>query len=119
MNCCGNPRAALTGSDDAQFVAMSKFVISNGMVAEVKAVFRNRPHLVDRAAGFVRMEVMSPPDRPEEIHLATCWTDAESYRSWHHSHLDHGSHRGNPQRIETCSGRNEHSRIRAAVQLTI
>ena len=53
------------------FVALSKFVIANDMVAEVKEAFRQRPHLVDDQPGFVRMEVFSPLDRPEEIWLVT------------------------------------------------
>jgi hypothetical protein len=48
----------------AGFVALSRFVVANGMEAEVKAAFRERPHLVDRTAAFVRMEVLCPLDRP-------------------------------------------------------
>jgi heme oxygenase (mycobilin-producing) len=39
------------------FVAISKFAVANGMTAEVKQAFVNRPHLVDGAEGFVRMGV--------------------------------------------------------------
>jgi heme oxygenase (mycobilin-producing) len=57
------------------FVSLSKFVIANDKIAEVKEAFRRRPHLVDEQPGFVRMEVFSPLDRPEEIWLVTYWTD--------------------------------------------
>lgn len=86
------------------FVGMSKFVIANGLIAEVKAAFRNRPHLVDDAPGFVRMEVISPLERPAEIWLITFWTDETSFRTWHHGHLYHESHRGIPKGLKLVPG---------------
>lgn len=86
------------------FVGMSKFVIANGMIAEVKAAFRNRPHLVDDAPGYLRMEVISPLERPAEIWLITFWTDEASFRTWHHSHLYHESHRGIPKGLKLVPG---------------
>ena len=88
----------------AGFVALSKFVVANGMMAEVKTAFRARPHLVDNSAGYLRMEVISPLDRPEEIWLITFWRDEESYRAWHHSHLYHDSHRGIPKGLKLVPG---------------
>ena len=88
----------------ARFAGLSKFVIANGMSAEVKAAFRNRPHLVDDAPGFLRMEVISPLERPEEIWLLTFWTDEGSFRAWHHSHLYHESHRGIPKGLKLAPG---------------
>ena len=79
------------------FVALSRFVIANGMIAEVKAAFRNRPHLVDGASGYHRMEVISPVDHPTEIWLLTFWTDEASFHTWHHSHMYHESHREFPK----------------------
>lgn len=79
------------------FVALSRFTIRNDMVDAVREAFRNRPHLVDRAPGFVGMEVMSPVDAPKEVWLLTRWTDEESYRTWHRSHEYHESHRGIPK----------------------
>ena len=43
-------------------VALSRFTIANGMDEEVRTAFRDRPHLVDAATGFLGMEVMSPTD---------------------------------------------------------
>lgn len=82
------------------FVAMSKFAIANGMTAEVKQAFRDRPHLVDDAAGFVRMDVISPMDLPEEIWLITYWTDEASYKTWHRGHTYHASHQGIPKGLK-------------------
>lgn len=70
----GGPEPTPTG-----FVALSRFVVANGMEAEVKAAFRARPHRVDRAVGFVRMEVLCPLDRPQEIWLVTHWRHADDY----------------------------------------
>ena len=46
------------------FVALSKFVVANGMTEEVRRAFNERPHLVDSAPGYVRMDVISPLDSP-------------------------------------------------------
>ena len=88
-----SPTAAKAAST---FVALSKFVVANDKVAEVKAAFRQRPHLVDVQPGFVRMEVFSPLDRPAEIWVVTYWTEETSFRAWHHSDLYHESHKGIP-----------------------
>ena len=105
----GSIRAAFTPkpadtSAASTFVALSKFVIANDMTAEVKEAFRQRPHLVDDEPGFVRMEVFSPLDQPEEIWLITFWTDAESFKRWHHSHLYHQSHKGIPKGLKLVPG---------------
>jgi heme oxygenase (mycobilin-producing) len=108
-NAAGSTDVAdLPGIADAQsiarFVALSKFVIANGKTAEVKEAFRQRPHLVDDQPGFVRMDVLSPLERPEEIWLVTYWTDAESFTLWHHSHLYHESHKGIPKGLKLVPG---------------
>jgi heme oxygenase (mycobilin-producing) len=86
------------------FVSLSKFVVANDKMAEVKEAFRRRPHLVDEQPGFVQMEVFSPLDRPEEIWLVTYWTDAESFNLWHHSHLYQQSHKGIPKGLKLVAG---------------
>jgi heme oxygenase (mycobilin-producing) len=89
------------------FVSISKFVVANDKIAEVKDAFRHRLHLVDEQPGFVQMEVFSPLDRPEEIWLVTYWTDAESFRLWHHSHLYQQSHKGIPKGLKLVPGETE------------
>ena len=88
----------------AGYIAHSRFIIANGMTAEVKAAFRNRPHLVENAPGFLRMEVISPLDRPEEIWLITFWTDEASYRDWHRGHSYGDSHAGIPKGLRLVRG---------------
>lgn len=91
----------------AEFMALSRFTVANGMEEEVKEAFRNRPRLVEGAPGFVRMEVLCPVDAPAEIWLLTWWSDEASYRSWHHSHLYHDSHAGIPKGLKLVPGATE------------
>jgi heme-degrading monooxygenase HmoA len=86
------------------FVALSRFTIANNMTDEVRTAFRNRPHLVDDASGFVSMEVMSPIDHPEEIWLLTRWNDEQSYHNWHRGHEYHESHKGIPKGLKLVPG---------------
>lgn len=70
------------------------------MIAQVKEAFRGRPHKVDDADGFLRMEVISPFDNLQEIWLITFWRDEISFRTWHHSHLYRESHEGIPKGLK-------------------
>jgi heme-degrading monooxygenase HmoA len=78
------------------FVALSQFTVAR-KTDQVKRAFQQRPHRVDDATGFVRMEVLSPCDAPDEIWLITYWQDESSYRTWHRSHLYQESHVGIPK----------------------
>ena len=82
------------------FVALSRFTVVNGMTAQVKRAFALRPHLVDSASGFLRMEVLSPRDQPDEIWLLTYWRDEESFETWHGSHLHKEAHQGIPKGLK-------------------
>lgn len=82
------------------FVALSKFTVANGMAPQIKEAFLNRPHLVDTAPGFLRMDVISPVDNPDEIWLLTYWADESSYKVWHRSHAYHDSHKGIPKGLK-------------------
>ncbi len=86
------------------FIALSRFVIANAKTPEVKAAFISRPHLVDNTPGFVRMEVLSPRDNPDEIWLMTYWTQEAHYVTWHRSHLYHESHKGIPKGLKLVPG---------------
>lgn len=90
----------MTGNETSGFVALSRFVIKNEMQKEVREAFLKRPHLVDEAPGFVRMEVLSPLENAHEIWLMTFWTNEESFREWHHSHLYRESHKGIPKGLK-------------------
>jgi hypothetical protein len=53
----------------AGFVALSRFVVANGLAAGVEAALRNRPHLVEGAPGYLRMDVIGPLELHEELRL--------------------------------------------------
>lgn len=82
------------------FIALSQFTVANNMTEEVKDAFIKRPHLVEEAPGFLRLEVMSPLDNQDEIWLLTYWRDEDSFKVWHHSHLYHDSHKGIPRGLK-------------------
>lgn len=89
------------------FIALSKFVVANGMTNEVKEAFKNRPHLVEDNPDFVRMDVISPIDNPDEIWLITYWKNENSYQLWHHSPEHHQSHKNIPKGLKLVPKANE------------
>jgi heme-degrading monooxygenase HmoA len=89
------------------FLALSRFTVANGMTDAVKDAFRSRPHRVEAAPGFTRMEVISPQDRPQEIWLLTYWQDRQSFEAWHHSHLYQESHKAIPKGLKLIPGETE------------
>jgi len=82
------------------FLAVSRFAVANAMEEQVRDAFRLRPHLVDSARGFVRMEVANPTDNDKEFWLLTWWQDEASYQAWHHSHAYRDSHAGIPKGLK-------------------
>jgi heme-degrading monooxygenase HmoA len=74
------------------------------MALEVKDAFRNRPHFVDNAEGFVKMDVISPLESPEEIWLITFWRDEASFRAWHKSDAHRASHKFIPKGLKVVPG---------------
>ncbi len=82
------------------FVALSKFEVANDMAPQVKEAFVNRPHLVESAPGFIRLDVISPLDHPKEIWLITYWSDEESFETWHRGDLHRQSHKWIPKGLK-------------------
>jgi heme-degrading monooxygenase HmoA len=89
------------------FVAMSRFVVANGRTSLVKQAFIDRPHLVDAARGFVRLDVISPEDDPDEIWLITYWRNRDDFAAWHRSHAYHDAHAGIPKGLKLVPGRTQ------------
>jgi heme-degrading monooxygenase HmoA len=81
-------------------LVLSKFKVANGMTPQVKEAFASRPHQVESAAGFMRLDVVSPCDEPDEIWLLTYWSDLASYHAWHKSPAHHQSHAGIPKGLK-------------------
>ena len=83
------------------FVALSKFEVkTHEMADEVKSAFLARPHFVDVAPGFVRLDVISPLENCKEIWLLTYWSEHDAFTAWHKSHLYHDSHAGIPKGLK-------------------
>lgn len=86
------------------FVAMSRFVIANGMEEDVRQAFEHRLHQVDEAPGFVRMDVLSPTEASNEFWLMTYWTDEQNDHTWHRGHRYKDSHRGISKGLKLVRG---------------
>lgn len=82
------------------YVSISRFRVRNGMENDVAGAFRARPHLVDDASGFLRMDVLSPAEDSSEFWLVTYWTDEESFRAWHGGHTFRDSHAAIPKGLK-------------------
>lgn len=82
---------------------LSRFVVANGKEDEVREAFINRPHLVENAPGFLRLEVLSPADDPREFWLLTYWQTEQHFRDWHKHHL-HDSHHMIPKGLRLDPG---------------
>jgi heme-degrading monooxygenase HmoA len=83
-----------------KFIALSQFTVIKGMEEPVKEAFLSRPHFVDQAPGYIRMEVLCPQQKPEEFWLLTWWQDEASYLTWHHSHEYRASHKYMPKGLK-------------------
>lgn len=82
------------------FVAVSRFTIANGLTAEVKQAFKDRPGLVEDTPGFVKLDVISPIQEPDQIWLLTYWQDEASYTDWHRGHTYKDAHKGIPKGLK-------------------
>jgi diguanylate cyclase (GGDEF)-like protein len=82
---------------------ISRFRVSNGLEEEVRAAFLNRPRLVENAAGFRSLEVLTEAADPSVFLLLTRWADEESFRAWHRSEAHHQSHEGIPRGLRLDS----------------
>lgn len=91
------------------FAVISKFTVDNkdNMTASVKNAYVGRPHLVESAAGFVRLDVLSPVQNPDEIWLITYWTDQTSFQEWYRAHSYKEAHSNIPAGLKLISDRSE------------
>lgn len=71
---------------------ISRFRVRNGLEAEVRRAFLNRPRLVENAPGFCGLEVLTDAADPTVFLLLTRWTDEASFQTWHRSEAHHQSH---------------------------
>ncbi|PKV75243.1 antibiotic biosynthesis monooxygenase [Pontibacter ramchanderi] len=85
------------------YIAMSQFEVANGMAADVKEAFVNRPHMVDHEKGFLGMKVFTPQENENEFWVMTTWTDEVSYKEWYKQHMKE-SHQGIPKGLKLVPG---------------
>lgn len=105
MNETAPKETLLPSSPSCGFAVVSQFTVANGMTEAVKTAFRQRLRQVEHAPGFVRLDVLSPLDCPDEIWLLTFWRDEASFRSWYRSHDYHQAHKGIPRGLKLVPGR--------------
>ncbi len=63
-------------------VVANRIFVAAGHEADFEARFRGRAHLVDRAPGFVRNEVLCPVTEGAPYVVMTHWEDEASFRAW-------------------------------------
>lgn len=78
-------------------MVMSRFRVVNGMEGDVERAFRERPHLVDGAPGFLGLETLVDEQDRCVFYLITRWSDIESFRSWHGGAAHRESHKFIPR----------------------
>ena len=96
----------------APFVAVSRFVVANGMADEVEIAFRNRLGQVDRAPGFRALQVLRDNDDPREFWLMTEWSSELDFDRWHKSHAYRDAHQGIPRGLKLVKGAQVIRRLR-------
>jgi diguanylate cyclase (GGDEF)-like protein len=79
---------------------ISRFRVRNGLEQEVCRAFLDRPRLVEKAAGFCGLDVMTDAANPSVFLLLTRWTDEPSFQTWHRSEAHHQSHGMMPQGLK-------------------
>lgn len=66
------------------------------MESQVREAFQKRPRLVEKAAGFLGLEVYTDAKDPSLFYLITRWTDEAHFKAWHGSKAHRLSHQGIP-----------------------
>jgi diguanylate cyclase (GGDEF)-like protein len=79
---------------------ISRFRVRNGLEEEVRSAFLNRPRLVEKAAGFCGLDVLTDAADSAVFYLVTRWTDEGSFRAWHRSEAHHESHAWIPKGLK-------------------
>jgi heme-degrading monooxygenase HmoA len=100
---------ALPRANDGRFfrsslliAVLSKFTVAGDqdMIDAVKEAYVNRPHLVENAPGFVRLDVIRQVDNPAAFWLLTYWESEEAFRQWYQTHQYHSAHAAIPDKLK-------------------
>ena len=81
-------------------LAFSRFRVANECGDAVREAFLARPGLVDKAVGFLGLEVFTDTEDAALFYLLTRWTDADSFRRWHGGPNHKQSHEGIPKGLK-------------------
>jgi heme-degrading monooxygenase HmoA len=95
-------------------VVISKFTVGAAAAEPVRAAFRDRPHAVDAAPGFLRLEVLEPEDVPGQFWLTTWWERREDFDRRYRSHAFKASHDRVPRDIGSLIGTSELIHLRSS-----
>jgi heme-degrading monooxygenase HmoA len=71
---------------------MSRLRVAPDRAQELVAAFRDRAHLVDRAPGFVDLEVWQNDRDPTELVMVSRWTDRSCFKTYMKSEAHRISH---------------------------
>jgi heme-degrading monooxygenase HmoA len=71
---------------------ISRFRVADQKTAEVEQAFHERPHLVEKAAGFRGLEILQDSSDSNIFYLYTKWDSLPCYRAWHSSAAHRESH---------------------------
>ena len=87
------PGSGVTGQDgDCGFVVSSEVTIAPESAETLERAFRERLHLVEKAAGFQRLETWRDVTRPGVFQMVSWWDDADSFRRYMRSEEHRISH---------------------------
>src|SRR4051812_46673137 len=87
------------------YVSMSRLRVEAAQSDALVAAFRRRAHLVERAPGFVDLQVWRSDRDPEEVLMVSRWRDRESFTAYMRS----ADHQTSHERIDPA--------LQAAIQL--
>lgn len=73
-------------------------------IESVREAFHNRPKLVDKVSGFLRMAVYTSKNDPYEFRLLTYWESERDFQNWFRCHQFQDSHSLIPKGLQLDPG---------------
>ena len=73
-------------------MSLSRLKVEEGRAAELVSAFRRRAHLVDRADGFVDLQVWQSDRDPGELVMVSRWRDRSAFKEYMRSEAHRASH---------------------------
>ena len=82
------------------YVSLSRLRIDAALAPELVAAFRRRARLVERADGFVDLEVWQSDRDADEIVMVSRWRDRDAFRTYMKSEAHAVSHARIPAEVD-------------------